>query len=59
MSNMSGATPMRLTLIVSVDVDPVAHGFLISRDEAEEIVLRAINAAEGLQVDHAHQAVAS
>jgi hypothetical protein len=50
MSHMSGATPQRVTLTVTVEIDPVAYGFDLPAYEAGELVLRAINATPGLEV---------
>lgn len=49
MSNMSGATPQRVTLTFAVDLDPAAFGFDLSDAEAEEIVLREVNRAMGVE----------
>lgn len=51
LGTMSGATPQRVTLTLTVDVDPVAYGFDLPAAEAVEIVLRAVNAAPGLEAD--------
>jgi hypothetical protein len=45
-----GIEPHQIQLTITVDIDPVAHGFDVSVSELEEAVLRAINAAPGLEV---------
>ncbi|MCU1687822.1 MAG: hypothetical protein JWQ81_8561 [Amycolatopsis sp.] len=50
MSNMSGATPMRVTLTITVAVDPVAFGFDLPMYEAEGIIVAAIDRTMGLEV---------
>jgi hypothetical protein len=57
MSNMSGATPQRVTLTLTVDVDPVAFGFDLRTYEAEEIVTRAINSTMGLEIAESYSVV--
>jgi hypothetical protein len=48
----------RVSLIVTVDVDPVWHGHNIPVSEAEEIVVAAIEARRGLQVAESYSVVA-
>ena len=50
MSHMTAVAPHRVRLVIEVDIDPVAHGFDLSTQDAEEIVLAAIDNAEGLQL---------
>lgn len=54
MSAMSGATPQRVTLVLGVDVDPVAHGFDLPVSEAKRVIVTAVDNTRGLQVAEAH-----
>lgn len=54
MSNMSGATPQRVTLAIAVDLDPVAFGFDLPVSEAERVIVAAVDNTRGLQVVAVH-----
>lgn len=59
MSNMSGVTPMRVTLTITVAVDPVAFGFDLPMYEAEGIIVAAIDRTMGLEVAESVSVVTS
>lgn len=47
----------QVSLIVTVDVDPAWHGYDLPEAEAEEIVVRAIDAGRGLTVAESYSVV--